>query len=109
VSCDGNGVCKKANGQTCSMPSGAECLSGNCVDGYCCNSSCTTTCKACNVTGNLGNCSNIPTGGTDTNPANACTGTQACRMGTCKKANGQTCNQNGDCASDHCNNNVCIP
>jgi len=58
--CDGMGVCKLDDGQTCMMD--AECLSGHCIDGYCCDTDCTGTCKACDVGGNLGICTDIPAG-----------------------------------------------
>src|SRR5262249_37445239 len=60
LSCDGNGSCKQENGQACAAAS--DCLSGSCVDGYCCNSVCTGTCLACNVTGSLGTCTPVPLG-----------------------------------------------
>lgn len=62
-------VPKKADGAACS--NAQECVSGNCVDGVCCNTSCTSTCKRCNITGSIGTCSNIPAG---TDPDNECTG-----------------------------------
>jgi len=72
-----------ANGTTCST--GSECCSGHCVDGYCCNTACTETCKACNITGHLGTCTNIPDG---QDPDNECSATE-CGTGNC--------NGNGAC------------
>ena len=45
--CDSLSQCvgTKANGATCSA--GNECASGNCVDGYCCNTVCGASCDAC--------------------------------------------------------------
>jgi hypothetical protein len=43
--CDGSGGCKKVLGTACGL--GEECLSGNCVDGVCCATTCTETCYAC--------------------------------------------------------------
>ena len=44
--------------------------------------------------------------GTDASPA--CNGTNACDgAGNCKKAPGQACTQNSQCASGSCNANVC--
>src|SRR6185369_14054860 len=84
--CDGMANCKKVTGQTCSQLT--DCVSGQCQDGYCCNSSCTGACAACNVAGSLGSCTNVPSG----QQTGACSGTQACDgMNGCKKATGQTC------------------
>jgi hypothetical protein len=53
--CSGNRpVCEDAtcvareNGDGCDT--GAECASGNCVDGFCCNSACTGQCQSCSLT-----------------------------------------------------------
>ena len=43
----------------------------------------------------------------DNYPMNACTGTNACNdMGECKLAVGETCNDNTDCGSVNCVNNM---
>src|SRR5690606_29232871 len=49
---------KQANGSSCS--SDAQCNSGFCVDGVCCNTACNGACDACNLTGNVGTCSFSP-------------------------------------------------
>ena len=54
-SCDASGVCKKAEGETCSDAS--ECANGQCADGRCCNQACTNECEACDLAGQEGNCS----------------------------------------------------
>jgi hypothetical protein len=103
-SCDGSGVCKKATGQTCGA--NGDCTSGNCVDGVCCNNACSTACKACNIAGSVGTCTNIASGGTDSSPV--CGGNNSCDgNGVCKKINGQTCSVNGDCTSGFCADGVC--
>jgi hypothetical protein len=100
--CDGNGVCKKINGGTCTMAS--QCISGNCVDGYCCNTSCSADCRACNVAGALGTCSNVAQGQLD----GACSGANSCDgNGTCKLNNGQMCSQAAQCSSGNCVDGVC--
>src|SRR5690606_37559817 len=50
----GSGRCLRRDGSTCS--SGAECASGKCVDGYCCDTSCIGGCVACDVPGLEGVC-----------------------------------------------------
>lgn len=103
-SCDGMGACKKENGQTCSA--GSECSSSVCVDGYCCNNSCTAACQGCNVSGYLGTCHNLPQYADDANPT--CSGTNTCNgAGACLKENGQTCTSNGQCASTFCVDGYC--
>jgi len=74
VDCGGGGSCGKcANGKKCTGV--ADCTSGNCVDGVCCNTACTGTCLACNLSGTVGSCSPIAAG---TDPANECPGNQSC-------------------------------
>ncbi len=51
-----------ANGQACQV--GAECGSGHCVDGVCCNDSCVGQCVTCALPGAEGNCS-LAAPGTD--------------------------------------------
>lgn len=101
MACDGAGLCMLARGSPCSM--GPECVDGFCVDGRCCNAGCGSTCKACNVPGLEGTCSNVPLLTQDNFPANACTGTKTCDgAGACKKANGQACVLGSECASGVC-------
>jgi hypothetical protein len=38
----------------------AECASGFCVAGICCNTACVGQCQACNVPGRVGTCSPQP-------------------------------------------------
>jgi len=57
--CDAEHQCqyKLELGADCS--SGNQCLSGNCVDGFCCNSMCLLQCQACDVSGQEGTCSPV--------------------------------------------------
>ena len=57
----GDGGAHKANGAACGCD--ADCGSGFCVDGLCCNSACTETCKACNTPAAPGICSFVAAGG----------------------------------------------
>ena len=105
-SCDGAGNCKLTNGLPCA--GGFECLSGQCVDGVCCQNACPGTCKACNLPGSLGLCANIPLGMDDNFPANACTGQMSCDgMGQCKSDIGSPCANNGNCLNGLCVDGVC--
>lgn len=104
VACDGNGECKKELGQTCSSPT--ECLVGKCVDGVCCNTDCTETCKACNLPNSLGLCSFVPENGKD--PMTCDASTVSCNGGgECVKALGEVCTMDGECSSKHCADGVC--
>ena len=47
--------CRRPNGESCG--SGAECVSGNCVGGICCNTACNDGCRSCRVSGRVGTCS----------------------------------------------------
>lgn len=109
--CDGNGGCKKNDGQACATSE--ECFHGFCVDGICCVNACTTTCKACNVSGSLGLCTNVPVGAKDDLAALVCNGTKACDgYGGCKLSNGQACTTSSQCASGKCSggsNKNCQP
>lgn len=100
-SCDGLGNCKKDNGQTCAT--NAECVSSSCVDGVCCNTSCLGTCQACDVTGSVGSCSNVPSGQEDPVATTACTGVNSCNgSGLCLLDDGQPCMNNAECVSNDC-------
>ena len=104
--CDGKGVCKLANGQVCT--SGSLCGSGFCVDGRCCASACTATCKSCAVSGSLGTCSNLPAHQPDPVATAQCTGVMACDgKGACKKVAGQSCSVAGQCVDGRCVDGVC--
>ena len=57
-SCSPAGLCAKRNGQSCAAA--AECVSGHCASGRCCNRTCTAACESCNLTGAAGTCATIP-------------------------------------------------
>lgn len=105
--CNGNAgsmACKKANGQTCMMAN--ECASGQCVDGVCCDTACTGTCKACNVMGSAGTCSNVAANADD---VGTCSGTnQSCDgAGACKVEKGQACSMATQCLTGNCVDGFC--
>ncbi|MFT3774784.1 MAG: kelch repeat-containing protein [Minicystis sp.] len=81
------------NGAACS--SASQCVSGNCVDGVCCNSACgggvTTDCQACSTAAGAsqnGTCGAIYTG-------------------TCALASGAACTASSQCGSGFCVDGVC--
>ena len=101
LKCNSTGLCKKTTAQACAA--GSECLSANCYDGVCCTTTCSTACKACNVTGSVGTCANIPAGKQDNAPAGTCAGVNACDgAGACKLGAGQACTSNAQCSSNVC-------
>jgi hypothetical protein len=104
LACSGAGACKKIAAQTCA--SDAECISGHCADGVCCDTACTGSCRACNLSGTIGVCTNIPSG---QDPANECAGTASCN-GACACAllpSGVPCLQNAECQTGACVDGVC--
>lgn len=104
---------KKNNGASCQ--SGAECLTGQCAEGFCCNSACAGGCNSCAKTRNGvadGTCSAIPNGqdprtaGTCT--ANGCVADAKCDgSGACRKTpkgtscGGSTCTMSGNTVTYH--------
>ena len=61
----------------------ADCVSGFCVDGVCCNSACKETCKACNVASAPGVCTFVPAGDAPRTPS------------TCASSDVSTCGLDG--------------
>ncbi|HRI69678.1 MAG TPA: hypothetical protein PK156_35860, partial [Polyangium sp.] len=113
--CNGSGACgtttgTNPNGAACS--SGSTCSSGYCVDGVCCNSSCTAICQACTAAkkggGPDGVCSNVA-GGTD--PDNECSFADCNGVGACgvvvRYGNGTPCTSGMQCSSGLCTDGVC--
>jgi hypothetical protein len=59
--CDaGACVSGRPNGARCQAA--LECASNRCVDGYCCNDACGSSCQACDVAGHLGTCWPVASG-----------------------------------------------
>jgi MYXO-CTERM domain-containing protein len=101
---------RKANGKACTNNSTTECASGNCVDGFCCDTACNGGCEACSnaLTGKTnGVCSAIPAGQAsnkdcnDQFPASCgqtgfCNGARACQ----KYASGTPCADLAACAGE---------
>jgi hypothetical protein len=86
ATCNGAGVCKKLQGQTCGAAT--ECLSGFCVDGVCCGTACGELCYACKAI--------LKTTGTDDGTCGpAKDGTNP--HGNCTTGTGGQCGQTGFC------------
>ncbi|APR76693.1 Tetratricopeptide TPR_2 repeat protein [Minicystis rosea] len=103
--CDGAGHC---TGQPCTTA--AQCGTGFCVDGVCCNNACNGTCQSCNVPGHLGSCFFVPVGNYDPNGMISCTGASglACNgLGMCLKDSGEPCTDGSQCAKGVCQFNAC--
>jgi hypothetical protein len=97
-SCDGRGGCRKNNGQPCVDT--AECASGFCVDGTCCNTDCSGACRRCGT----GTCTTI----TNAVDPRTCTNERICdAAGECLKVNGRFCTSARECASGFCVDGSC--
>jgi hypothetical protein len=78
-----NGTCgPKQNGQTCKAA--GECKSGQCVDGFCCESACSGACRSCGLASSPGKCTVVGAGNADP-------------RAICKDAGATSCGQNGRC------------
>lgn len=78
--CSAAGTCEpnKQDGEQCRAA--AECTSGNCVDGVCCNSDCAGQCESCAESGRLGTC--VAASGEPRDGRQPCDGQGSCR-GSC--------------------------
>lgn len=110
--CDASGACKSKQGQTCSTTTGG-CMAGtSCVDNYCCDTSCTGGCMACDITGKQGTCTAIPARAAPHGARAACVGQATSCAGYCDGAGscsyptsscgGGTCAGTGTCQSGVC-------
>jgi hypothetical protein len=81
----------------------ADCSSGQCAQGVCCNVACDGACRSCaaaDTGGNDGQCGFITKG---QDPLAQCGSGQACDgSGSCKKLVGQACGLAGQCLSGFC-------
>ena len=80
--CSGNMCGKKPLGGRCTL--GIECQSGNCIEGFCCDTACGDVCKSCAVAGQVGTCVNVPAGVVDP-------------MARCVATAESTCDEDGFC------------
>jgi hypothetical protein len=128
VDCGGADCAGCAQGQSCTT--GDDCETGYCADGVCCDGACGGVCESCVMatTGQPdGECHLIAQG---TDPEDECSLADVCNgAGDCQCtdgqqnfgesdvdcggancpgcATGQTCDDNGDCASSHCVDGIC--
>jgi len=116
TACDGDGACSilgilLGNGSPCSAPS--NCASNFCVDGVCCDSSCSGTCQACTTAkkgdGDNGKCGSIAA---MTDPDNECVigdcnGSGACGASPGMSPNGAACSSGNTCSSGNCVDGLC--
>lgn len=98
--CTTGGLCKASLAQPCAT--GADCESGFCADGVCCNTACNGGCDVCNAT--PGTCTVLPRGATGASPSclpNVCDGVSATCPGACTNdlgcSRGSYCAGNGTC------------
>ena len=95
---------RKPTGAPCSAQ--ADCASGFCVDGVCCETACDTTCFACNVVGSAGSCIGLnnveESTGTPPCAGSRICATDAAGITACSLKDGETCVLPSDCASGYC-------
>ncbi len=109
--CNGSGTCSggggnQANGTVCIAA--GQCSSGFCIDGVCCGTACTETCKTCNRSGFVGSCQDVPNTQFDSNGAVLCTMPNFCDgAGVCKQVNGRQCTTMSECQSTYCVDGFC--
>ena len=65
--CEAGACLAKLGGAAQVCKGGGDCVSGLCVDGYCCNDACEGQCEACDVPGGEGLC--VPVSGAPQGPA----------------------------------------
>lgn len=90
-------------GGACATTADCE-LGTTCVDGLCCKTACSGSCRRCDAPGSVGTCT-VVSGTTD---PDTCTGDFSCdATGSCKKIIGKSCSIGTDCASGNCADGYC--
>ena len=120
--CDASGTCKSKQGQTCNTVSGSMggCVTGTTCspDGYCCNTTCTGSCVACDLQGFEGTCTNLASGtaphsnhplctGAGTSCAGSCGSAGACTYPTSSCGAAPTCSGTSYVSQATCSNGSC--
>ncbi len=93
------------NGAICTV--GAECESGFCADGVCCDTACNGQCEACNVEPNLGAC--VPVNGSPVGGRTPCVTTDADCAGACDGVDRGACSYPGSdisCGETSCEGGI---
>lgn len=104
TACDVAGKCvvgQRPLGLPCGV--GADCLSGQCVDGVCCDKSACGVCEACGLAGSEGSCAAVAGADPDSCP-------NGCDFGKkkqCLKGAGEVCGAPVECASGQCVAGLC--
>jgi uncharacterized membrane protein len=78
---------------------GADCASGFCSEGVCCNTACTDQCSSCRLPGSFGTCSPKPNGEICSDD-NRCTQADTCQNGACVPGSPVTCAALDQCHLD---------
>ncbi len=106
--CTDGGVCAKRGGRGEACKSDHECYGRPCVDGVCCEDSCTDSCMACNMPGDEGYCMPVRMGQLDDA---GCPGEKAC-SGNNNDLGHMACDGHGQCdyfVSDrNCGDYYCV-
>jgi len=79
----------------------AMCLSGFCVDGVCCETTCPGACNVCNAPGSLGTCSPAPDG-TPCPDGDLCNGEEVCLLQECVAGVPLECSDDNACTTETC-------
>jgi N-acetylneuraminic acid mutarotase len=91
-------------GRASACGSPAECGSGFCADGVCCDLPCTSPCSACDVVGQVGLCSAVARG--PLHGTRSCAPYDTCTDGVCSAR----CANDEDCSSgNRCDGGACVP
>jgi hypothetical protein len=105
-----NHVCGLMNlGQPCA--DGTTCLSGQCIEGVCCDSACDGACRSCALSSSMGHCTSLAVGAVDTKGVCGDQGATTCGTnGRCDGSGGcQKYKESTVCAPESCAGNVYTP
>lgn len=91
-----------AKGELCATD--ADCMSGHCSDGLCCDAACDGACVACDQLGQVGTCLPTPAA---SDPSGDCPGGACDGAGACSYGDGEPCSDGSSCQSGHCVAGLC--